>query len=260
MKEYLLIKLGGSLLENRDNRSRAIDTVRVARQEGTRLVIVHGGGKHIDTALARAGIPKKVHVGLRVTDQETLDIVVSTLCGLLNKTLVAELNASGIPAVGLSGADGATLTADRHPPIQGVDLGFVGSVAGADPRTIEAIADLGFVPVIASVALGTDGTLLNVNADTAAAAIAVSLRARRLLFFTDVAGLLDDKGRIIESISTASVQQMLDLNVVRGGIVPKLQSCVSAMAGGVEEIFIAGPDGHYDALLTGKGGTRLVAA
>ncbi len=260
MKGWTVVKLGGSLLENPVTRTRALAALAAASQSGDKLVIVHGGGKRIDATLAKMGIEKKTHAGLRITDDATLDVVVSVLAGSVNKLLVAELGALGIPAAGISGPDAATLEAEPHPPIDGIELGHVGRVTHANGMLIEAIASRGLVPVVASVALGPDASLLNVNADAAASAIAVALHARRLLFLTDVPGLLDDKGRVIESITADCAKQLLEFRVVSGGIVPKLRSCIDAIQGGVGEVVIAGPDGHENALNVGMGGTRLVAA
>ncbi|MBI2212625.1 MAG: acetylglutamate kinase [Acidobacteria bacterium] len=260
MKSWTVVKLGGSLLENVAMRSRALAAISAATASGENLVVVHGGGKRIDATLAKLGIPKRTHAGLRITDDATLDVVVSVLSGTVNKLLVAELTSLGTPSAGISGPDAATLEAEPHPPIDGVELGHVGRVTSANPALIEAIAARGVLPVVASVALGPDSTMLNVNADAAAAAIAVALGAKRLLFLTDVPGLLDDKGQVIESISAACAEQLLEYRVVSGGIVPKLRSCLEAIHGGVGEVVIAGPAGHENALNVGMGGTRLVAA
>lgn len=260
MTSWTVVKLGGSLLENSSLRARALAAIAAAAAAGEKLAVVHGGGKRIDATLAKLGIPKRTHAGLRITDDATLDVVVSILGGTVNKLLVAELGMLGIPAAGISGPDAATLEAEPHPPIDGVELGHVGRVTSANPALIEAIAARGVLPVVASVALGPDGTMLNVNADAAAAAIAVALGAKRLLFLTDVPGLLDDKGQVIESISADCAEQLLEYRVVTGGIVPKLRSCLEAIHGGVGEVVIAGPAGHENALNVGMGGTRLVAA
>ena len=258
MNEWMVVKLGGSLLENAVLRRNALDSIVDQWRSGARVVLVHGGGKHVDGMLSRVGIEKETVAGLRVTHADSLEIVVSVLAGLVNKTLVAELSALGVDAVGLSGPDGATLHADVHPPIDGIDLGSVGKIREASPALIKTIVAGNFLPVIGSVALGPGGTLLNVNADSAAAAIAVALGAGKLIFLTDVPGLLDDKGHVIERIQSDSVEQMLTYRVVRGGIVPKLQACVDALSGGVREVRICGPADHH--ILESKGGTSLVAA
>ncbi len=260
MSGWTVVKLGGSLLEDPSLRLEALAAIGNAWSAGTRLVVVHGGGKKIDSTLSRLGIPKRTHLGLRITDAETLEVVVSVLSGIVNKAIVTDFQRLSIPAAGISGPDGGTLVAEIHPPRDGVDFGFVGLVRHSNPAIINALASNGILPVVASVALGPDGMLLNVNADAAASAVAVALNAERLVYLTDVPGLLDDKGRIIESLSADSAEQMLRLQVVKGGIVPKLQSCIEAVTGGVTEVLIAGPQGHAHALLQGKGGTRLVAA
>lgn len=254
-----VVKLGGSLLEDVDSRSDALAATARAFESGMRLVVVHGGGKRVDTALAALDIPKRTHAGLRITDQPTLDVVVSVLAGIVNKSLVAELTALGIPAIGFSGADGGTLQADVHPPIDGVDLGHVGKVTRSNARAIDALLDAGFLPVIASVAAGPDGALLNVNADSAAAAVAISLHAATLTFLTDVDGFLDDDGKLVSLLHATEVERLLAAGKVTGGMRPKLEAALGAMRGGVGKIAIAGPRNHALALSGGNGGTHLVA-
>ena len=255
-----VVKLGGSLLENRDLRHAALEAVATAWSSGKRSIVVHGGGKRIDAMLAALDIPKKVQGGLRVTDAETLDVVVSILSGLVNKTLVAELRGRGIRAAGLSGADGDTLWAEFHEAIEGVDLGFVGRVVRCDPTLLSAVLGAGFLPLVASVALGREGTLLNVNADSAASALAGALGAKRLVFLTDVEGVKGADGAVIERIDARAARALLASPAVTGGMKPKLRAAVEALEAGVAEVIIAGPVLHRAALLEGKGGTHLVAA
>lgn len=255
-----VVKLGGSLLENRDLRQAALEAVATAWSSGKRSIVVHGGGKRIDAMLAALDIPKKVQGGLRVTDAETLDVVVSILSGLVNKTLVAELRGRGIRAAGLSGADGDTLWAEFHEAIEGVDLGFVGRVVRCDPTLLSAVLGAGFLPLVASVALGREGTLLNVNADSAASALAGALGAKRLVFLTDVEGVKGADGAVIERIDARAARALLASPAVTGGMKPKLRAAVEALEAGVPEVVIAGPALHRAALLEGKGGTHLVAA
>ena len=255
-----VVKLGGSLLENRDLRHAALEAVATAWSSGKRSIVVHGGGKRIDAMLAALDIPKKVQGGLRVTDAETLDVVVSILSGLVNKTLVAELRGRGIRAAGLSGADGDTLWAEFHEAIEGVDLGFVGRVVRCDPTLLSAVLAAGFLPLVASVALGREGTLLNVNADSAASALAGALGAKRLVFLTDVEGVKGADGAVIGRIDARAARTLLASPAVTGGMKPKLRAAVEALEAGVSEVVIAGPSMHRSALLEGKGGTHLVAA
>jgi len=243
-----VIKLGGSLLDDAVRRAAVLRTIAKSWKAGEELVLVHGGGKHIDAMLRRLGIEKKTHAGLRVTDDATLEIVVAVLGGTVNKMLVAELSKIGVKAAGISGSDGGTLIADRHPHVDGVNLGNVGRVRTSDPSLIRAMLASRILPVVSSVAAGARGTLLNVNADSAAAAIAAGLRASSLVFLTDVAGLLDKKGEVVESLHADDARELLKSDVVTGGMRPKLEAALQALASGVASIHI------------GEGGTQLVAA
>src|SRR5437867_990303 len=160
-KGHTVVKLGGSLLEDQGLRERALRAIASRFASGDRLVLVHGGGKRIDAFLSRMGIERRVHQGLRVTDEETLDVVVGVLAGLVNKTLVGELRGLGVKAAGLSGADAGTLGAEPHPPLGGVDLGRVGRIVSCDPALLRSILDSGMLPVLASIATDILGELLN---------------------------------------------------------------------------------------------------
>ena len=242
-----VIKLGGSLLDDASRRDAALRRIAARWNRGEDLVLVHGGGKHIDAALARAGMAKKTHAGLRVTDDATLEIVVSILAGAVNKMLVSELARLGVRAAGLSGCDGATLMAEQHPPIDGVDLGHVGRVVRASRALVTSLLTSGTMPVISSLAIGADGAIYNVNADTAAAAIAASCGARELLFLTDVAGVLDSAGNVVPHLHASQAESFLA--GVTGGMKPKLQAALTALESGVSAIVIGE-----------EGGTTLVAA
>lgn len=243
-----VIKLGGSLLDDTTRRAAVLRGIAKAWKSGEELVLVHGGGKHIDAMLKRLGIEKKTHAGLRVTDDTTLEIVVAVLSGTVNKMLVAELSRLGVKAAGISGADGGTLNADRHPHVDGINLGNVGRVRSSDPTLIRSMIAARILPIVSSVAGGARGALLNVNADSAAAAIAAGLRASSLVFLTDVAGLLDGNGEVVESLDADDARALLETDVVSGGMRPKLEAALQALASGVSSIRI------------GEGGTSLVAA
>jgi acetylglutamate kinase len=255
-----VVKLGGSLLEDPAQRRRALDAIAARRRLAAPMVLVHGGGRKVDATLAAMGIAKRTHAGLRVTDGPTLEVVTGVLAGVVGKGLVSDLYARGVPAAGVSGVDGATLVAGTHPPVDGVDLGFVGTITSSAPRLLREILAAGLLPVVAPLALGGDGGLLNVNADDAAAALAVGLGAERLVFLTDVEGLLDAGGRIVRRLGRDEAARLLGTGVVRDGMRPKLAACLQALAGGVGEVVIAGPERHASALERGRGGTHLVAA
>ena len=244
-----VIKLGGSLLDDASRRAAAFQKIVSRWNAGEELVLVHGGGKHIDAALQKVGIAKRTHAGLRITDDATLAIVVSVLGGTVNKMLVSELTQLGVRVAGISGCDGSTLVAEKHADIDGVDLGHVGHVIGSNRALVNALLTTGTMPVISSIAIGNDGALFNVNADTAATAIAVAHGAKELLFLTDVAGLLDESGAVVPHLTTIGVEAMLSSAAVSGGMKPKLQAALTALTSGVRAISIGE-----------EGGTTLVAA
>ncbi|HVT44599.1 MAG TPA: acetylglutamate kinase [Thermoanaerobaculia bacterium] len=260
MTELAVVKLGGSLLDDPQLRALALDAIAQRWNQNPNLVVVHGGGKNIDRALARAGIPKRTVQGLRVTDAQTLEIVTGVLAGNVNKSLIAELAISGVAASGFSGADGGTIQANLHPPIDGTDLGFVGRVFASDPALALTLLAGGFLPVIASLGKSPDGSLLNVNADAAAAAVAVAIGATKLVFLTDIEGVLDTNGTIVPSLDMSGAAALLASPAVSGGMEPKLRACLEALAGGVSNVVIAGPSRHAASLAGGEGGTHLVAA
>ncbi len=244
-----VIKLGGSLLDDATRRKAALREIVAAWNRGEKITLIHGGGKHIDAMMARLGIPKRTHAGLRITDDETLQIVVAVLGGIVNKMLVAELTALGVTAAGISGSDGGTLIAERHPPIDGVELFNVGRVVASKSLLVDAMLAAGILPVVSSIAQGPNGTLLNVNADSAASALAVGLKAHTLQFITDVAGLLDANGNVVRVLHPHVAEQFLASDVVSGGMRPKLEAALIALRAGVRSIAIGE-----------KGGTSLVAA
>lgn len=255
-----VVKLGGSLLDDPVTRSRALESIAASWSDSNPLVVVHGGGKHVDRMLAKLGIQKQTIEGLRVTDDATLEVVVSALAGVVNKTLVAEFQQLGVSSVGLTGADGETVIANRHAPIGGTDLGHVGVVADVHPELVRTLTAIGLLPLVGSVAIGRDGSLLNVNADSFASSLAVALGASRLVFMTDVEGVEDATGQVIGQLDFGAVEQLLASPFVTGGMKPKLRAVLTALAGGVAEIAIAGPSRHASVLFDGKGGTNLVAA
>lgn len=254
-----VVKLGGSILENAESRARALEAIASRWFDGEKIVLVHGGGKRIDANLNIHGIPKNVCHGLRVTDAKTLEVVVAVLAGFVNKQIVSELSAFGITAAGISGADGATLCAEFHPPVDGTELGFVGKPVRANTSLIDAIIDNEMMPVVATIAKGPGRELLNVNADAAAATIAAALGSPRIVFLTDVEGVLDNEKKVIREITVDEVGALISNGAVTGGMRPKLEACVAALSDGVAEVTIAGPLSHKEALQGRKGGTRLVA-
>ena len=258
MKRPIVLKLGGELLEQSDELQRLAG--RIARlAERAPLVVVHGGGREIDAALATAGIPKQQVDGLRVTDARTLDVVVAVLAGAINTKLVAALRGAGARPVGLTGADASVVTVKRAAPVTSVaggkvDLGLVGSpVNNGTPRLLTDLLARGYLPVVACIGATRTGQLLNVNADTLAAHVAGVLGARRLVIAGGTSGVLDEQGRTIETLTTRSAAQMVKAGTASKGMVAKLDACRAALKKGVGDVIIA--NGREVALETLAAGT-----
>jgi acetylglutamate kinase len=220
------LKLGGELLERADELHRIAGGIsRLATRAA--LVVVHGGGREIDSALAAAGIPKQQVDGLRVTDSRTLDIVVSVLAGAVNTRLVAALRGAGARPVGLTGADASVVTVRRAAPISSaagarVDLGLVGSpINNGTPRLLVDLLTGGYLPVVACVGATRQGQLLNVNADTLASHLAIELRASRLVIVGGTPGVLDDDGRTIEQLTARGAGRLVRAGIANKGMVAK---------------------------------------
>lgn len=255
MNRPIVCKFGGELVEDDAKRRDVAEAVASARLRTPRipLVIVHGGGRDIDAALAAAGIEKRQVDGLRVTDSATLDVVVSVLAGRINTHVVATLNAAGVAAVGLTGADARVALSTRAPLHQAVsgaavDLEHVGEpVQGSDAGLLQTLLSSGYVPVIASIGATAEGDLLNVNADTLAAHVASMLAAERLVIAGGTAGVLASDGTPIRELDSAAISRLVADGTATAGMIAKLRSCERAVAGGVSDVLIV--DGRSTAAL-----------
>lgn len=243
MKRVAVLKLGGELIETPD-KLRAIGKAVAGAAKANRLVVVHGGGREIDAALAQVGIPKRQVDGLRVTDEDTLNIVVSVLAGSINTRFVAAINAAGGKAVGLTGADAGVAPVKKAAPHKAtngetVDLGMVGmpTAAGA-PAVIAALCRAGYVPVVACIGASKDGQLFNVNADTLAGSLAARLKARRLVMAGATAGVLDKKNQTITRLDRARIDKLVKSGTANAGMVAKLAACQAALQGGAKNVTI----------------------
>jgi acetylglutamate kinase len=258
-KSRFVLKLGGELLEQSDDLSRIASGIEALARH-TALVVVHGGGREIDAALATAGIPKQQVDGLRVTDAKTLDVVVAVLAGAINTRLVAALRKAGARPVGLTGADATVATMKRSVPMTStagsrVDLGLVGSpINNGAPQLLTDLLGRGYVPVVACIGSTRDGQLLNVNADTLAAHLAASLGARRLVIAGGTSGVLDETGRTIERLDSRHAARLIKSGTANKGMVAKLEACRAALRHGVGDVLIAnGREVALDALGLAKG-------
>ncbi len=230
-----LVKIGGAQLELLEARRELARGLKRARDLGHELILVHGGGNQIRALGKRLGIPERTHAGLRITDAETADVVLMVLAGIVNKELVHTLETEGLRAVGLSGADGATFAAERA-HADGVDLGYVGTVAKIDTRLCETLLAAGFLPVIATSAplargaAGPSDHFYNINADLAAGPLARALDVDALVFLTDVPGVLDADRERIPSISPSRCAELRASGVIHGGMIPKVEAALAALA------------------------------
>ena len=229
----IVVKFGGhAMVDPALTESFAAD-IALLRQVGMRPIVVHGGGPQIAAMLERLAVPTKAIDGLRVTDAATMEIVEMVLAGKINKDVVTALNKAGGTAVGLSGKDGRLLLAEKVQREDGVDLGFVGQPKHVNTAVIEAIRDAGLIPVIAPIGVDEDGQGYNINADTAAGAIAAALKAERLIMLTDVDGVKDSNCKLISEIRRPEIASLIKDGTVSGGMIPKLEMCAAAVTSGV---------------------------
>lgn len=219
----IVIKIGGSTLGSHDT---TLEDLVTLQKEGKSLVVVHGGGNLITEWLSRQGIATTFEKGLRVTDHETLQVVVAVLCGVVNKELVATIESLGGRAMGLSGVDGRLIEAR----VKDEELGYIGEVVKINPEPVETILKGGYIPIIAPLGLEAKGEKLNVNADTAAGEIAAALGAERLILLTDVAGVMDGSGKLLPRLSPGEARSLIASGVVAGGMIPKVEACLCALA------------------------------
>jgi acetylglutamate kinase len=244
VKPPVVLKFGGELLEDPARLGGVVDTIAQIHALATPLVIVHGGGKEIDAALETAGIEKRQIEGLRITDPRTLDVVVSVLAGTVNTRLVGVLSGAGVAAVGLTGADGRIGLSDIAPPHrtvggQAVELGRVGLPSNAsETKLLRTLVNDGFVPVVSSIGVTSDGQLLNVNADTMAGHLAAALRARRLVIAGSTPGVLDENGNTVALLDPAAIERLVTGGTATAGMIAKLRACEEALAGGVDDVVI----------------------
>ncbi len=239
----ILIKFGGHAMGKADYVKAFASDIALLDQVGARPVVVHGGGPQIGEMLTKLKIESKFIDGLRVTDEATISVVEMVLAGGINKALVAAIASAGGRAVGVSGKDGGLITARKLMAVakssdsaiqKAVDLGFVGEPANIDVAVLDALLMHNLIPVVAPVGGGEDGKTYNINADTAAGAIAAALNAKRMLMLTDVSGVQDKDGNLISSLTISQAEGLIRDGTVLGGMIPKVETCIEAVQGGAE--------------------------
>jgi acetylglutamate kinase len=235
--KVLVIKYGGHAMENDELKDAFAEDVALLKYVGMNPVIVHGGGPQIDAAVKQAGITPRFVRGMRVTDEATMDIVEQVLAGKISGEIVAALNRHGARAVGLSGKDGELVVARKRGGSD-EDLGLVGDVVGVNPGVIEALDTKGFIPVIAPTAADASGQTFNINADVVAGKIAEALRAEKLVLLTDIEGVKTKDGELIPTLTTDDAELLIADGTIRGGMIPKIECCMEALRGGVQQAHV----------------------
>ncbi|MEE8562020.1 MAG: acetylglutamate kinase [Alphaproteobacteria bacterium] len=246
-EETFVIKYGGHAMGDEDLAECFARDVVLIKQVGINPVVVHGGGPQIGKMLERLKIKSSFIDGLRVTDRDTVEIVEMVLSGSINKQIVTTINAAGGNAVGLSGKDGNLIQAEKmrrtHRETDSniekiLDLGFVGEPTLVRPHVLESFGESDIIPVIAPIGIGPKGETYNINADTAAGAIATAVGATRFLLLTDVPGVMDASGNVIPELTVSQTRQLIADGVVNGGMIPKVETCMHAVGGGVDAAVI----------------------
>ncbi|MDB5537058.1 acetylglutamate kinase [Devosia sp. UYZn731] len=243
----VVVKYGGHAMGDAKLGAAFARDIALLKQSKVNPIVVHGGGPQIASMLAKLGIESKFEGGLRVTDARTMEVVEMVLAGSINKEIVALINAEGEWAIGLCGKDGNMVFAKKaiktvKDPTSNIervlDLGFVGEPVEVDRTLLDLLARSEMIPVIAPVAPGRDGATYNINADTFAGAIAGSLGAKRLLFLTDVPGVLNKDGKLIPELSVREAKELIADGTISGGMIPKVETCLEALENGVEGVVI----------------------
>ncbi|ABP00909.1 predicted protein [Ostreococcus lucimarinus CCE9901] len=246
--QTVVVKYGGAAMKSEELKAAVIRDVVLLSTVGIRPVLVHGGGPEINAMLNRVGVEAKFLNGLRVTDAQTMEIVEQVLTGKVNKSIVSLISCAGGKAVGICGKDGNLLRG----VVKSEELGFVGDVTQVDTRLIRELVNVGYIPVVATVAMDADGQALNVNADTAAGAIAAKLGAEKLILMTDVPGVCtdkDDPNTLIRELTMKETEEAIAKGVIAGGMIPKVECCMTSITNGVKSAHIIDGRAKHSLLL-----------
>ena len=258
--KIVVVKYGGNAMVSEQLREQVMEDMVLLWLVGVKVVLVHGGGPEITEMMNRLGKEPKFIDGLRVTDQETVDIAQMVLAGKVNKTLVKLLEVKGGKAMGISGMDGGLIQAQMRNP----DLGFVGSITGVNIEPVMDLLEKGYIPVISTLGCDREGNTYNINGDTAAACIAGALHAERLIMMTDIAGVLRDKNdptTLIREMTISEAVKLFEENIIAGGMIPKVECCIDAIHRGVERVIIMDgrvPHSILMEILTDEGAGTMV--
>lgn len=235
--KILVIKYGGNAMQSEELKRNVMRDLTLLRFVGIKVVLVHGGGPEISQTLKRMGIESRFVNGLRYTDEETAEVVRMVLAGKVNKSLVHMLDSMGAKAIGLCGIDGNMMLCEKEQE----ELGFVGKITEIDTKIITDSLDAGYIPVISTVGYDNEGNIYNVNADTAASAVAGALGAESLILMTDIRGLLrnkEDENSLIHKVYVSDISSLIKEGIISGGMIPKINCCKEAIRRGVNRVFI----------------------
>ena len=259
--KIVVVKYGGAAMIEEHLKQDFAQDIVLLQSLGMLPVIVHGGGPEVSKAMEQLGQEVSFIDGLRVTSSENLKVTEMVLSGTINKEIIAHINTFGGKAVGVSGKDGNLIEADKISHQGGIDLGFVGKIKKVNPELLMVLLKQGFLPVVSPIGLSKDGVTYNINADTTASRIAVSLGAYKIIFMTDVDGVLED-GNLCAQLTSSEVEKMVEKKVITGGMSPKVDSCLYCVKNGVESAqIINGTEPHsvIAELFTDQGiGTKIV--
>lgn len=248
----IVVKYGGSAMGDDDTVESILLDITLLKYVGMHPIIVHGGGVAVNEMLKKLDVETKFHNGLRITDDDAIDVASMVLIGQVNTNLVAMLNKMGAQAVGLSGISAKLIEAEKMATVDGVDLGHVGHVTKINVKLLESMMKLDYIPVIAPIGIGPDGEKYNINADTAAGEVAAALKAEKIVFMTDVDGIQTnpkDPKTLLSRFSAAQGIELIEKGVVQGGMLPKLQACMRAVESGVDRAHIINGNISHSLLL-----------
>ena len=245
-RQTVVVKYGGHAMGDPTLAAAFAQDIVLLKQAGVNPIIVHGGGPQIAGMLKRLQLKSEFVHGLRVTDKPTVEVVEMVLAGLINKDIVTAINRQGGKAVGISGKDANLMIARKITEMpdpesnlmRAVDIGYVGDPAQVNPHIVEVIAGSDLIPVIAPVGISNEGETLNINADTFASALAARMKAKRLLLLTDVAGVLDKDGKLLQQLTIEEARRLIREGVITGGMIPKIEGCIEVVEAGVEAVVV----------------------
>ena len=245
-RQTVVVKYGGHAMGDAALAAAFAQDIVLLKQAGVNPIVVHGGGPQIAGMLKRLALKSEFVHGLRVTDKPTVEVVEMVLAGLINKDIVTAINRQGGKAVGISGKDANLMIARKITEMpdpesnlmQAVDIGYVGDPAEVNPHIVEVISGSDLIPVIAPVAISREGETLNINADTFASALAARMKAKRLLLLTDVAGVLDKRGKLLQELTIEHPRKLIREGTITGGMIPKIEGCIEVVEAGVEGVVV----------------------